>query len=121
MSGQKRVARPGRPWLGGGETGMGALPRWHQLADRREACECSAAGDGPPPGAADVARSEPSGLFSNRPRITLMGHYLALFGAVSVKYLLTDHKLIGGEWLRYLRQGNVPFTIRVRDKMTICT
>ncbi len=54
-------------------------------------------------------------------RIALMDRYLALFGAGSVKMLLADREFIGGEWLRYLHENNIPFTIRMRENMTVIT
>ena len=54
-------------------------------------------------------------------RIALMDRYLALFGAASVKMLLADREFIGGEWLRYLKKNNVPFTIRLKANMTVIT
>ncbi|MFV0492320.1 MAG: transposase [Pseudorhodobacter sp.] len=54
-------------------------------------------------------------------RIALMERYLALFGAGSVKMLLADREFIGGEWLRYLHEKSIPFTIRLRENMTVIT
>ena len=54
-------------------------------------------------------------------RIALMDRHLALFGAGSVKMLLADREFIGGEWLRYLHANNAPFTIRLRENMTVIT
>ncbi len=54
-------------------------------------------------------------------RIALMDRYLKSFGAASIKMLLADREFIGGAWLRYLTQNNVPFVIRVREGMTVIT
>lgn len=61
------------------------------------------------------------GNSSTATRIALMDRYLAMFGAGSVKMLLADREFIGGEWLRYLHENNVPFTIRMRENMTVIT
>lgn len=61
------------------------------------------------------------GNSSTAERIALMDRYTALFGAGSVKMLLADRELIGGEWLRYLKRNNVPFTIRLKASMTVIT
>lgn len=61
------------------------------------------------------------GNSSTAARIALMERYLALFGAGSVKMLLADREFIGGEWLRYLHENNVPFTIRLKASMTVIT
>jgi hypothetical protein len=61
------------------------------------------------------------GTSSTAQRIDLMQRYLALFGAASVKTLLADREFIGGEWLRYLKENNIPFVIRVKEGMTVIT
>lgn len=61
------------------------------------------------------------GNSSTAARIALMDRYLALFGAKSIKMLLADREFIGGEWLRYLKGNNVPFTIRLKANMTVIT
>ena len=50
-----------------------------------------------------------------------MDRYLALFGAGPVKMLLADREFIGGEWLRYLHENNVSFTIRLKANLTVIT
>ena len=61
------------------------------------------------------------GHSSTGQRIALMESYLALFGAASVKMLLADREFIGGEWLRYLKENNVTFVIRMKEGMTVIT
>jgi hypothetical protein len=61
------------------------------------------------------------GNSSTAARIALMDRHLALFGAGSVKMLLADRAFIGGEWLRYLHEDNVPFTIRLKANLTVIT
>ena len=61
------------------------------------------------------------GNSSTAARIALMDRHLALFGAGSVKMLLADREFIGGEWLRYLHENNVSFTIRLKANLTVIT
>ena len=62
-----------------------------------------------------------SGSSSTAQRIELMERYLVLFGAVSIKTLLADREFIGSEWLHFLAENNVPFVIRVKERMTVIT
>ena len=61
------------------------------------------------------------GNSSTAARIALMDRHLALFGAGSVKMLLANREFTGGEWLRYLHENNVPFTIRLKANLTVIT
>jgi hypothetical protein len=61
------------------------------------------------------------GTSSTAQRIELMERYLALFGAASVKTLLADREFIGAEWLHFLNENNVPFVIRVKERMNVIT
>ncbi len=61
------------------------------------------------------------GNSSTAARIALMERYLAIFGAGSVKMLLADREFIGGEWLKFLKKNNIPFTIRLKANMVVIT
>ena len=46
-----------------------------------------------------------------------MERYLAEFGKDSISMLLGDREFIGKTWLNYLIKRDIPFTVRLRDKM----
>ena len=59
---------------------------------------------------------------SNAPeRIALIERYIALFGQQSIAMLLADREFIGADWLNYLLQKDIPFTIRLREGMLVTT
>lgn len=54
-------------------------------------------------------------------RIALMRRYLTLFGAGSIRLLLADREFIGLKWLNFLDESGIPFAIRVKTGMNVCT
>lgn len=52
-------------------------------------------------------------------RIALMRRYLAVFGAASVRLLLADREFVGVEWMTFLHENNVPFAIRMKEKLIV--
>ena len=54
-------------------------------------------------------------------RIALMRRYLAIFGAASVRLLLADREFIGLEWMDFLNENNIPFAIRMKEKLIVTT
>jgi hypothetical protein len=50
-------------------------------------------------------------------RIELPARYIAVFGKDSISMLLGDREFIGKTWLNYLIKRDIPFTVRLRDKM----
>lgn len=46
-------------------------------------------------------------------RIALMERYCAIFGRESVGMLLADREFVGEEWLNWLDNNDIPFTIRL--------
>jgi hypothetical protein len=54
-------------------------------------------------------------------RIALMRRYLAIFGAASVRLLLADREFVGLEWMDFLKENNISFAIRVKEKMIVTT
>lgn len=54
-------------------------------------------------------------------RILLMRRYLAIFGATSVRLLLADREFVGREWMNFLNENNIPFAIRVKEKLIVTT
>ena len=54
-------------------------------------------------------------------RIALMRRYLAIFGAASVRLLLADREFIGLEWMDFLNKNNIPFAIRMKEKLIVAT
>jgi len=62
-----------------------------------------------------------SGNSSTRQHKTLIRRYLRVFGSSSIEALLADREFIGGEWLDFLSENNVPFVVRLRENMHIHT
>lgn len=54
-------------------------------------------------------------------RIALMQRYCAIFGQGSIAMLLADREFIGEDWLNYLTENDIPFTIRVKEGFCINT
>lgn len=54
-------------------------------------------------------------------RIALMRRYLSIFGAASVGLLLADREFVGLAWMNFLNENNIPFAIRVKEKLTVTT
>jgi hypothetical protein len=54
-------------------------------------------------------------------RIALMQRYLAIFGVASVRMLLADREFIGLEWMDFLNENNIPFAIRMKEKLIVTT
>lgn len=56
-----------------------------------------------------------------RVRIALIRRYLAHFPASSVRLLLADREFIGAEWLNFLEDNNILFSIRLREDLRVLT
>jgi hypothetical protein len=54
-------------------------------------------------------------------RTLLMRRYLAIFGAASIRLLLADREFVGGAWMNFLNENNIPFAIRVKEKLIVTT
>jgi hypothetical protein len=54
-------------------------------------------------------------------RIALMRRYLAIFGAASVRLLLADREFVGLAWMNFLNENNIPFAIRMKEKLIVTT
>ena len=54
-------------------------------------------------------------------RIALMRRYLAIFGAASVRLLLADREFVGLAWMDFLNENNIPFAIRLKEKLIVTT
>jgi hypothetical protein len=54
-------------------------------------------------------------------RMELLERYSKLFGKDSIAMLLGDREFIGRTWLNYLIMKDIPFTIRLREKMYVTT
>jgi len=52
-------------------------------------------------------------------RIALMKRYLDIFGPGSIKYILADREFIGPQWIGFLLQNKVLFSIRIKGKMYV--
>jgi len=47
-------------------------------------------------------------------RIELLARFVALFGRERVQYLTADREFVGGDWIEWLLEQNVPFRIRIK-------
>ena len=56
---------------------------------------------------------------NTKQRIVLIKCYLGLFGAKSIKCLLTDREFIGLDWLTSLHEQDVPFFIHVKSNQYV--
>lgn len=54
-------------------------------------------------------------------RTLLMRRYLAIFGAASIRLLLADREFVGREWTDFLNKNNIPFAIRMKEKLIVTT
>jgi Transposase DDE domain len=54
-------------------------------------------------------------------RIALMRRYLAIFGAASIRLLLADREFVGRAWMNFLNENNIPFAIRMKEKLIVTT
>jgi hypothetical protein len=54
-------------------------------------------------------------------RVALMRRYLAIFGATSVRMLLADREFVGRAWMDFLNENNIPFAIRMKEKLLVTT
>lgn len=54
-------------------------------------------------------------------RIALMQRYLAIFGAASIRLLLADREFVGLAWMNFLNENNIPFAIRMKEKLIVTT
>ena len=50
-------------------------------------------------------------------RIALM----AIFGAASIRLLLADREFVGRAWMDFLNENNIPFAIRMKEKLVVAT
>jgi hypothetical protein len=55
------------------------------------------------PGASDTAE-----------RITLMQHFVRLFGVKCIRFVSADREFIGKDWVQWLQTNKVPFRIRIK-------
>ncbi len=54
-------------------------------------------------------------------RTLLMRRYLAIFGAASIRLLLADREFVGRAWMDFLNENNIPFAIRMKEKLIVTT
>jgi hypothetical protein len=54
-------------------------------------------------------------------RTLLMRRYLAIFGAASIRLLLADREFVGRAWMDFLNENNIPFAIRMKEKLVVTT
>ena len=62
-----------------------------------------------------------AGNSSTATRIALMTRYLAHFPASSVRLLLADREFVGTEWLKFLNDNSIKFSIRLREDLRVTT
>jgi hypothetical protein len=61
------------------------------------------------------------GCSDTEQRIALIKRYLEHFPASTIQLLLADREFIGAEWMKFLNDANIPFAIRVKEKMIVST
>jgi Transposase DDE domain len=61
------------------------------------------------------------GTSDSRERIALMQRYLAIFGAASIRLLLADREFVGLAWMNFLHENNIPFAVRMKEKLLVAT
>ena len=54
-------------------------------------------------------------------RIALMRRYLAIFGAASIRLLLAAREFAARAWMDSLNENNIPFAIRMKEKLIVTT
>lgn len=54
-------------------------------------------------------------------RIALIKRYLAYFPDTTIRILLADREFVGPDWMEFLCENNIPFTIRLRENLRITT
>jgi Transposase DDE domain len=59
------------------------------------------------------------GSSNSAERIALMQRYLDIFGPRSIRWFLADREFIGPEWIGFLLQNKVLFSIRIKAKMYV--
>lgn len=59
------------------------------------------------------------GSSNSEERIAIIERYIALFGKESIKELLADREFIGEEWFAWLKNEEIPFSIRVKNNFLI--
>lgn len=52
-------------------------------------------------------------------RQALLARFMALFGKGSIKLLLADREFIGNQWFEFLVENDIPFAIRVSDRLFV--
>ena len=61
------------------------------------------------------------GSSATEDRIALMRRYLAHFPVASIRILLADREFVGADWLKFLNDNNIPFSIRIRQNLRVTT
>ena len=59
------------------------------------------------------------GNSSTSQRIDFMKQYIDVFGVPSIQTLLGDQEFVGDEWLTYLAENNISFSIHLRKDLYI--
>ncbi len=52
-------------------------------------------------------------------RQALLARFMALFGKSAIKLLLADREFIGNQWFEFLVENDIPFAIRVSDRLFV--
>lgn len=60
-----------------------------------------------------------TGNSSTEERIAILEIFLKLFGKERIGNLVADREFVGKEWLRWLRQHQIPFHLRVRENFQV--
>ena len=54
-------------------------------------------------------------------RISLLNHFLQLFGDKKIQYLAGDREFIGEDWLKWLTENKIPFRLRIKKNNRVLT
>lgn len=54
-------------------------------------------------------------------RRKIMERYLSLFPVSTIKFLLADREFFGHDWIEFLCENGIPFTIRMKGKFVVTT
>lgn len=54
-------------------------------------------------------------------RVALLRRYLKVFDVSTIRWLLADREFVGREWLEFLNENNIDFSIRLKENLRVTT
>ena len=64
---------------------------------------------------------EGRGCSDTNARIALIKRYLDHFPATTIRMLLADREFTGTAWLKFLKDNNIPFAVRLKESLRVTT